>query len=158
MQQNFYEFDEKIKLASEVAEKSCREAFAKIIEEMNEEQYNKFSNNREEYWIIYYDALKTGYNETSGGDGGFNQKAVEKTRRLTTDEVKHIRHLYNDCELCFDEAFQLYQNRISRRGFQAIWLGQNYKTINPEVFSEENKKKRAILERQRTGAMRKAKK
>lgn len=52
----------------------------------------------------------------------------------------------------------MYQDKISRRGFQAVWLGQNYKNINPEVFSEENKKTRATLERQRTGSLRKAKK
>ena len=59
--------------------------------------------------------------------------------------------------MCFDDAYQLYQNKISRRGFQAVWLGQNYKNINPEVFTEENKQKRNILERKRTGALRKAK-
>lgn len=129
-----------------------------VIEEMTEEYYHKFSNNREEYWIIFYDALNNGYNETAGGEGGLNPKALEKTRKLSIDDVKHIRQLYNDCEICFDDAYQLYAEKITRRGFQAVWLGTNYKTINPEVFSEENKKKRAILERQRTGALRKAKK
>ena len=31
MQQNFYEFDEKIKKASELAEKSCKAVFEKIV-------------------------------------------------------------------------------------------------------------------------------
>ena len=128
-----------------------------VIEEMTEEYYNKFSDNREEYWIIYYDALANGYNETSGGDGGYNSKALEKTRKLTIDEVKHIRQLYGECKICFDDAYQLYQDKITRRGFQAVWLGQNYKNINPEVFTKENKKIRATLERQRTGLLRKAK-
>lgn len=129
-----------------------------IIEEMTEEYYNKFSDNREEYWIIYYDSLTNGYNETSGGDGGYNAKALEKTRKLTIDEVKHIRQMYGECQICFDDAYQMYQDKISRRGFQAVWLGQNYKNINPEVFSEKNKKTRATLERQRTGSLRKVKK
>jgi hypothetical protein len=58
---------------------------------MTEEYYNKFSDNREEYWIIFYDALNNGYNETFGGEGGLNPKALEKTRKLSIDEVKHIR-------------------------------------------------------------------
>ena len=69
-----------------------------IIEEMTEEYYNKFSNNREEYWIIFYDALNNGYNETAGGEGGLNQKALEKTRKLSIDDVKYIRQLYLDKE------------------------------------------------------------
>ena len=128
-----------------------------VIEEMPALIYDKLANNREEYWIIYYNSLEEGYNETSGGDGGYNKKALEKTRKLTLDEVKEIRKIYNECEMCFDDAYQLYQNKISRRGFQAVWLGQNYKNINPEVFTEENKQKRNILERKRTGALRKAK-
>lgn len=129
-----------------------------IVEEMSEEYYNKFSNNREEYWILYYDTLIEGYNETSGGDGGHNEKALSKTRKLTLDEVRHIRQLYNDCELCLADAYELYQHKITRRGFQAVWLGQNYKNINPEVFSEENKQKHNQIERQRTGKLRREKK
>ena len=94
-----------------------------VVEEMTEEYYNKFSNNREEYWIIFYNSLEDGYNETSGGEGGFNKKAVEKNRKLSPIEVQHIRQLYSECELCFDEVYQMYQDRITRRGFQAIWLG-----------------------------------
>ncbi len=49
MQQNFYEFDEKIKKASEVAEKSCKEVFLKIeqIKEYNQlKVLRAFSDNR----------------------------------------------------------------------------------------------------------------
>lgn len=62
-----------------------------VLEEMTEEYYNKFANNREEYWIIWYDSIKNGYNQTSGGDGGYNENALQKTRKLTLEEVKHIR-------------------------------------------------------------------
>ena len=126
-----------------------------IIEEMTEEEYNNFSNNREEYWIIYYNTLENGYNETPGGDGGYNEKALNKTRKLSIEEVETIRELYNKCELCLSEAYELYKDKISKRGFQAVWLGQNYKKIKPEVFTEENKKKHNKIERQRQWDLRK---
>lgn len=129
-----------------------------VLEKMDEQYYDKFGNNREEYWILYYNSVNQGYNETFGRDGGYNEKALSKTRKLTIDEVKHIRQLYDNCELCLADAYELYQDKITRRGFQAVWLGQNYKNINPEVFSEENKQKHNKMERQRTGKLRKEKK
>ena len=58
-----------------------------IIEPMDEKTYDKFGNNREQYWIIYYDSLNNGYNETNGGDGGYNIKAVKSNSKLTKEEV-----------------------------------------------------------------------
>ena len=42
----------------------------------------------------------------------------------------------------------MYQDKISRRGFQAVWLGQNYKNINPEVMtqiSQQRKQRKHIV-------------
>lgn len=35
---------------------------------------------REKYWIDYYDSFKNGYNQNSGGKGGFDYKHTEETR------------------------------------------------------------------------------
>lgn len=129
-----------------------------IIEPMDEETYNKFGNNREQYWIIYYDSFNNGYNETSGGDGGYNVSAVKTNSKLTKEEVIQIRTMYNNCNICVSDAYELFKDKITKRGFQAIWLGQNHKTIMPEVFTEENKKKHNYLERQRTGRLRQERK
>lgn len=126
-----------------------------VIEEMTLEYYNQFSNNREQYWITFYDSLKNGYNETPGGDGGVNQNALDKRRKMTIEEVAEIRKIYNDCELCLSEAYEQYKDKITKRGFQAIWLGQNYKDIMPEVFNEENKRKHILIEHKRQGKLRK---
>lgn len=129
-----------------------------ILEEMTEELYDQFANNREEYWILFYNSFNNGYNETKGGDGGYIEKGVEKNRKLTVSEVEHIRDLYSECKLCLDDAYNLYKDRMTKRGFQAVWLGQNYKKIKPEVFSEENKRKHIFMEHQRQGRLRKEKK
>lgn len=129
-----------------------------VIEEMTYENYELFSNNREQYWILYYNSYKNGYNNTLGGDGGYIEAAAAANRKLTLEEVSQIRDLYADCELCLDEAYRLFQHKITRRGFQAVWLGENYKRIKPEVFTEENKKRHSLIEHQRQGKLRKGKK
>lgn len=129
-----------------------------VIEEMTTEEYALFSNNREQYWILYYNSYKNGYNNTLGGDGGYIELAAAANRKLTLEEVTQIRELYANCELCLDDAYRLFENKMTRRGFQAVWLGQNYKHIKPEVFTEENKKKHSLIEHQRQGKLRKGKK
>lgn len=129
-----------------------------IIEEMTAKDYEKFSNNREQYWIMYYDSFKNGYNATEGGDGGAIPRGLSKTKKLTDKEVIEIRELYKSCEVCLSDAYELYKNKISKRGFQAVWSGVNHKTIMPEVYTDENKRKHVLIEHQRQGQLRKGKK
>lgn len=126
-----------------------------VIEELSPMDYDNYSNQREQYWIKYYDTFRNGYNETSGEDGGYSESAKRKIQKITDDEVKQIRQLYAECTLCLSDAYQLYADKISKRGFQAIWLGENHKKIMPEVFTEENKKKHSLIEHQRQGSLRK---
>ena len=35
-----------------------------VLEKMDKQYYDKFGNNREEYWILYYNSVNQGYNET----------------------------------------------------------------------------------------------
>ena len=158
-----WEYHKSIYDTTKEKEKTLYKAFRKygidnfnfeVLEEMTEKEYNQFSNNREQYWILFFDSMNNGYNETAGGDGGFIEKAVIKNRKLTIPEVEYIRDLYAECELCLDDAYNLFKDKISRRGFQAVWLGQNYAKIKPEVFSEENKKKHSYMEHQRQGRLR----
>ena len=116
-----------------------------VLEELDEEQYDLLSNEREKYWINFYNSLNDGYNETVG------ERGRNKIKKLADDEIRHIRQMYNDCNICLSDAYQFYSDRITKRGFQAIWLGQNHKHIMPEVFTEENKKKHILLEHQRQG-------
>lgn len=126
-----------------------------VLEELNEEQYDLFADEKERYWINVYNSFKCGYNETLGGDGGFIEQARNAIKKLSDEDVKVIRQMYNDCNICLSDAYSLYEDRITKRGFQAIWLGQNHKHIMPEVFTEENKQKHIQLEHQRQGQLRK---
>ena len=127
-----------------------------VIEEL--ENYETDSNEREKYWIKFYNSYgsENGYNATCGGDGGLT---VESPRdvygKLTTDEVIYLRKRYIECKypstLIYEKEFQ---NKISKRGFQAIWLGENATNIMPEIFTEENKKRQMDLSRAYEGVLR----
>lgn len=80
-----------------------------ILEECPREQLNE----REKYWIAYYDSFYNGYNETLGGDGyltqcyedilnlwnkGNNCKAIAKLIPCNVDTVTKALHYYNITE------------------------------------------------------------
>ena len=127
-----------------------------IIEYLDKD-YEEKSNEREKYWIRYYNSYgHTGYNATPGGDGGITVlDAREKYGKLTNDEVIYLRKRYLECKYPASYIYEIeFKDKISRRGFQAIWLGQNAKDIMPEVFTLENKKKQIQLSRSYEGVLR----
>ena len=92
-------------------------------------------NEREIYWIKYYDACKNGYNLTKGGDS-FSlrytivtpQQVVDiRTRKLNFESPKKV---YED-----------YQNLISWATFDKIWNGALHADIMPEVYQDTEKLK-----------------
>lgn len=132
--------------------------FSFIIIE-NIDNYNEnsiFVNDREKYWIEQYDSLKMGYNATIGGDGGITvENPREKYGKLTTEEVIYLRKRYQECKYPNGYIYENeFKDKITKRGFQAIWLGQNAKDIMPEVFSKENKEKQLQLSRAYEGVLR----
>ena len=123
-----------------------------IVKQCNKEDLDK----EEIYWIGYYNTYQNGYNITIGGDGGKTFDSYrEKFGKLTEDEVIYLRKRYAECKypksLIYEKEFS---DRITKRGFSAIWSGQNSKDIMPEVFTEENRTKRIKLEREYEGALR----
>lgn len=125
-----------------------------VLEELLE--YDKKSNEREKYWIQYFNTYKNGYNATLGGDGGVTvSNPREKYGKLTFDEVIYLRKRYLECRypasLIYEKEFK---NKITKRGFQAIWTGQNAKEIMPEIFTEKNKKRQIQLSREYEGVLR----
>lgn len=128
-----------------------------IIE--NIDNYNENTilvNNRERYWINYYNSFKSGYNATIGGDGGITVlNPRQKYGKITKDDVIYLRKRYKECKYPGSYIYEYeFKNKISKRGFQAIWLGQNSKDIMPEVFTNENKIKQLQLNRGYAGILR----
>lgn len=100
-----------------------------IIEECELEVLDE----REKYWIKYYNSFYEGYNKTKGGAGDFYGNP-----KLTIDDVKRIRESYNNKEER-KEVYKLYKDKITYSGFCHVWDGSRWKNIMPEVYTEENK-------------------
>ena len=105
-----------------------------IIEECPEEDLN----NRELYWINFYNSLvhNNGYNIRAGGEGNCGEN--HPRHKLTKDDVIEIRQRYNNHERC-KEVEKLFSDRIGHSGFSKIWKGETWKDIMPEVYTKENK-------------------
>lgn len=121
-----------------------------IIEECEPNELNE----KEKYWISYYDSYHNGYNMTPGGD--FNPSLVpeivkKRTEKLLTDpeinkklasrggakisidDVKQIRKYYSENKT-FAEVYALYADKLSHSGFQQCWRGKTWPEIMPEVY------------------------
>lgn len=105
-----------------------------IIEECSIEQLNQ----KETYWITYFNSIENGYNCSVGGDqqsiGSNNGRAI-----LTENEVKFIRTAYNNHERRKD-VYEYFKDKITFSSFARIWDGTSWAHIMPEVLTEENKR------------------
>lgn len=127
-----------------------------IIEEIKTD-YEKQCDEKERYWIEYYNSYgANGYNETLGGDGGITVLDPRTTYgKITTDEVIYLRKRYVESKYPASYIWEKeFKEKISKRGFQAIWLGENAKNIMPEVFTQDNKNKQLKLSRAYEGVLR----
>lgn len=89
---------------------------------------------REKYWISFYNSFYDGYNKTKGGAGDFYGNP-----KLTVEEVRYIRQAYANRERR-QEVYQLFADKITYSGFCHVWDGSRWTEIMPEVYTEENKK------------------
>lgn len=115
-------------------QKYGKDAFTyEIVELCSIEQLNE----KEEYWIQFYNTFNNGYNCNPGGNqasiGEYNGRA-----KLTENDVKLIRQAYANHERQ-KEIYKLFKNKISFNYFQNVWNGKSWGNIMPEVFTEENK-------------------
>lgn len=127
---------EKARIPLDIAiKKYGKDAFTfEILEECTPEQLNE----RESYWIKYYDTVNNGYNCSEGGD---QQSTGENNGRakLTEQDVIKIRTAYANHEKQ-QKVYQEFKDIISFNYFQNLWQGKSWSHIMPEVFTEENKK------------------
>lgn len=61
-----------------------------ILERMTPEEYQLHSNERERFWIAFFDTYnnKEHYNLTPGGDGGYNKKLTEEQKQKISKGLK----------------------------------------------------------------------
>lgn len=103
-----------------------------ILEECSIEELN----NKEQYYIKYYNTYPDQYNMTPGGQ--FNAEESHPSHKLTKQDVINIRTRYNNQERK-NEVYEDYKNLIGESGFHKIWNGDTWKNIMPEVYTTENK-------------------
>lgn len=89
---------------------------------------------REKYWIAYFDSFNNGYNETEGGDKGPSMPGESNPNSILTEQdIINIRTKLLNGKMR-NEVYQEYANRISLRGFEHIWQGDSWTDIMPEAI------------------------
>lgn len=135
IERRFFEHKTKVDIPVDIAiSKYGSDAFDfQVIEECSLEQLNE----REKYWIAFYNTYKGfGYNCNEGG--GNNRGENNGRTKLTNEDVAYIRECY-DSHMRRREVYQKFQDKISFNGFASIWDGSTWKDIKMEVYTEENK-------------------
>lgn len=109
------------------------------IEQIDESDDFEILGKKERYWIDYYSSYKPnkGYNLTRGGES--NQLDANPRTRLCVEDVIQIRKIYNECKIGTKEAWEYYKDKISYSAFEKVYEGITWKSICPEVYTEENK-------------------
>lgn len=98
-------------------------------------EYNKLDE-KEIYWISFYNTYHYGYNMTPGGQGNVGESNGRAL--LTREIVEDIRMAYAS-HIPFREVYDKYKGKISKRGLQKVWSFETWTYIMPEVYTEENK-------------------
>ena len=138
IERRFYEHKTKgktsrIPLDTEIQKEGVSSFSYEIIEECSIEELNQ----KETYWINFYQSNIDGYNKNEGGlsnlIGSQNPKA-----KLTEEDVIKIRQAYAEHKKQKD-VYEEYKDIISFSYFQNLWQGRSWGHIMPEVFTEENK-------------------
>lgn len=106
-----------------------------IIEECDAESLD----DREIYWISFYDSYNNGYNLTIGGNslrGENHPRAI-----LTEQQVWDIREEYakgTQRKIALQPYIDL---GIAERTLIKVWHNENWTTVHQDVYTEENKAK-----------------
>lgn len=110
------------------------------IEQIDETDDFEKLGELERYYIKEYNSTDSefGYNNTSGGEKC--QLDGNPRAKLTVEDVEHIRILYNERKMTCSQCWSLYENRISFSAFEKVWQGVTWKSVLPEVYTEENKR------------------
>lgn len=106
-----------------------------VLEECLENELSQ----KEIYYIKQFNSFLEGYNETTGGEFYDNPLKGENhfNHKLKVQDIIDIRIRYNNLERK-KEVYNLYKNKINFTGFHKIWIGETWKDIIPEVYTDFN--------------------
>lgn len=111
------------------------------FEVLEECQVDELDEKENQYIRQFHSCVDTyGYNETCGYDFPQYGMSGEKhpNHKLTADDIYYIRECYNQ-HLKKEDVYNEFSNIISESGFHKIWLGQNWREIHMDVYTEENR-------------------
>ena len=96
------------------------------------------ANEREIYWIAFYDSYHNGYNSTPGGQTG-SYCLGEKSHfaKLSEEDIINIRRIRYTKKYQRSEIWELYKKQISESAFGKVWNYESWKHILPELNTEE---------------------
>ena len=122
--------------------------FVELLEEVKNDELN----NREKYWITYYDSQNKGYNLTAGGEGRSLSELELKNIRFLWEEGKNIKEICSQLNLkhstvyhrvCQYSDFDPKENRKRALKYQQIpicqydFLGNLIQTYNSLAEASE---------------------
>lgn len=107
--------------------------------EILEECQIKDLNEKEKYWIQYYDTFHNGYNATEGGDCSDMPHDGENhpKHKVTEQDVYFIREQYKN-HILKDNVWNLFKDKIGKSGFNKIWNGATWRKVHMDVYTKEN--------------------
>ena len=123
--------DEDTRIHKAMRELGIHNFYYEVLEECPYEKLNE----KEIFWIDFFDSYNNGYNMTLGGEsnrGETNGRAI-----LKQSDVEDIRMAYAS-HIPFREVYEKYKETISKKGLQNVWHLQTWKHIMPEVYTDEN--------------------
>ena len=105
-----------------------------VLEECDKDSLNE----KESFWIGYFQSDVFGYNCNKGGD--FQSLGEDNGRSKLTDEVvREIRLAYRNCERSRDAYDRIAKGIISYPYFLSVWEGHFWTHVMPEVYTKENR-------------------
>lgn len=111
--------------------------YIEVLEECSVEKLEE----KEKYWIEYYNSFYNGYNGTKGGSFYDSTSSVGENNgksKLMEEDVYYIRECYNNL-IPFRVVYELYKDKIGKKGLQNIWHFQTWAYIHPEYYNEKNR-------------------
>lgn len=114
-----------------------------IVEKCDKDELN----NREVYWIEYYDAFYSGYNMTLGGDGGtigyqHTEEAKEKMRQIKKNAIPPMKN--PDVVLKVVESRKWYKHSTeTKKKMSEAWT-DNMKRDAANRLANKNKETKSI--------------